>query len=74
MDQAAADPEENGERNRPGWLALITGFNVALAVSYLSCKPPQTHTLSVSARLSSSAMYLLVACLAGTAGTWLARS
>lgn len=74
MDQAAADPEENAERNRPGWLALITGFNAALAVSYLACKPPQTHTLSVSARLSNSALYLLVACLVGAAGTWIALS
>ncbi|MBN9615469.1 MAG: hypothetical protein BGO25_13585 [Acidobacteriales bacterium 59-55] len=74
MDQTAAHPEENGERNRPGGLALIIGFNAALAVSYLACKPPQTYTLSVSARLFSSALYLLVACLAGMAGTWLALS
>ena len=55
-----------------GWLAAATGFNLAIAVSYLACKPPETHTLSFTARLLSSAAYLLIACLAGTLGTWIA--
>lgn len=69
---AAADLT-NGT-DRPSWSAVATGLNTALVVSYLGCKPPQTHTLSWTARLLTSVLYILITCLAGAAGTWLALS
>jgi hypothetical protein len=60
--------------DRPSWLAVATGLNTAMLVTYLACKPPQVHTLSWRARLFTSAVYLLIACLAGAAGTWIALS
>ncbi|HUZ93395.1 MAG TPA: hypothetical protein VMU57_00625 [Edaphobacter sp.] len=57
---------------RRRWLAMLTGLNLAIAVSYLGCKPPQNHTLSLGARLLTSAAYILIACLAGSFGTWIA--
>jgi len=72
--EAAADIPENKSRNRPSWLAVATGLNAAMAVSYIACKPPQNHTLSLRVRLFTSALYILVACSAGMAGTWIVLS
>jgi hypothetical protein len=70
---AALNEQYRYERNRI-WFALATGLNLAIVVCYLTCKPPQphtqTHTLSWQARLFTSAVYLLVACLIGALGTW----
>ena len=71
MDIAKAATDR---RERPSWLAVTTGLNAAIAVSYLVCKPPETHTLSLKARLFTSALYILITCLAGTSGTWIALS
>mgnify|MGYP001597844434 CR=1 FL=1 len=55
-------------------MAVVTGLNVAIAVSYLACKPPQTLTLSLRTRLFAAVFYILLTCLAGTAGTWIMLS
>lgn len=65
------DTSQSEAQDRPNWLAVATGFNAALAITYLACKPPQSHTLSWTARFLISTIYLLVACLAGVAGTWI---
>jgi hypothetical protein len=70
--EIVVDTAGNDDRARPRWLTAITALNVAIAVSYLICKPPQTHTLSFKARLFTSAVYILIACLAGSFGTWIA--
>jgi len=44
--EVAANPAEEDRKDRPGWLAVATGFNCAVAITYLACKPPQAHTLS----------------------------
>jgi hypothetical protein len=72
--EVATDSDEWNSDNRPSWMAVITGLNVAIAVSYLACKPPQTLTLSLRTRLLTSVFYILLACLAGTAGTWIMLS
>jgi hypothetical protein len=72
--ETVADSADRTYNNRPRWLAVVTGLNLAIAVSYLLCKPPQTHTLSLNARLLSSAAYILIACAAGSFGTWIALS
>src|SRR5271163_2108786 len=69
---AAADLTDGTDR--PSWSAVATGLNTALVVSYLACKPPQTHTLSWTSRLLTSVLYILITCLAGAAGTWIALS
>jgi hypothetical protein len=69
VDRAGKD-----EKARPSRLAIATGLNAAIAISYLFCKPPQTHTLSWTTRLSTSALYLVIVCLAGALGTWIALS
>jgi hypothetical protein len=63
--------EQYGKVSPRCWLALATGLNLAIAVCNLTCKSPQTHTLSWAARLLSPVVYLLIACLAGAAGTWI---
>ena len=55
-------------------MSVVTGLNVAIAVSYLACKPPQTLTLSLRTRLFTAVFYILLTCLAGTAGTWIMLS
>lgn len=72
--EVTANPAESDQMDRPGWLAAATGFNCALAVSYLACKPPQAHTLSWTARVLAPAAFILLSCLAGAAGTWIALS
>lgn len=67
-----ADPAEVEGRVRPNWLAVATGLNMALVISYLLCKPPHAHTLSWTTRLLTSVLYIFIACLAGTFGTWIA--
>jgi hypothetical protein len=62
------------DTTEPSWLAFFTGFNTAIAVSYLVCKPPQIHTLSWTTRFATSSAYILITCVAGTAGTWIIRS
>jgi hypothetical protein len=54
-----------------GWFALATGLNLAVAICYLTCKSPQTRTLSWAARLLTPVVYLLIACLVGALGTWI---
>jgi hypothetical protein len=68
--QLGALQEQSGNDRRRSWFALATGLNLAIAVCYLTCKPPQNHTLSWPARLLTSAVYLLVASLIGALGTW----
>ncbi len=68
--QLVALEEQSGNDRSRSWFALATGLNLAIAVCYLTCKPPQTHTLSWPARLLTSAVYLLVASLIGALGTW----
>jgi hypothetical protein len=68
---AAAAAQERKISGR-GWLALATGLNLAFAVCYIICKPPRIHTLSWRERLTSSLIYLLVACATGAFGTWVA--
>jgi len=72
--EVAANSIDDDPVERPSWLAAATGFNCALAFSYLACKPPQAHTLSWTARLLAPASFILLSCLAGTAGTWIALS
>jgi hypothetical protein len=69
--QRSVAEEQYGKVSLRGWLALATGLNLAIAVCKLTCKSPETHTLSWAARLFSPAVYLLLACLAGAAGTWI---
>jgi hypothetical protein len=68
--QLGALEEQSGNDRSRTWFALATGFNLAIAVCYLTCKPLQTRTLSWPARLLTSAAYLLVASLIGALGTW----
>ncbi len=72
--EAAAGTPESEARGRPSWLAVATGLNASMAISYIACKPPQTYTLSLRVRLFTSAICILVACLAGMVGTWIALS
>jgi hypothetical protein len=72
--EVAADTDEWDSSDPPSWMAVVTGLNVAIAVSYLACKPPQTLTLSLKTRLLTSVFYILLACLAGTVGTWIMLS
>ena len=72
--EGAADPAESDASERPSGWVVATGLNAAIAVSYLACKPPQGHTLSLTARLSMSAIYILVTCLAGAVATWIVLS
>lgn len=79
MLQYAANTEiipdtDRTHKDRPRWLAVILGLSVAIVVSYLICTPPQTHTLSFSARLFTSAGYISITCMAGSFGTWIALS
>jgi uncharacterized membrane protein YeaQ/YmgE (transglycosylase-associated protein family) len=69
--QLAAAEEQYGKVRPRGWLALATGLNLAIAACYLTCKSPQTHTLSWETRLRTSVVYLLIACLVGALGTWI---
>jgi hypothetical protein len=73
MDDIGYQPTiaaDQSRKNRPrGWLALATGLNLAVAVCYLNCTSPRTHTLSSTERLVTSIVYLLIACLVGAAGT-----
>ena len=57
-------------RRRP--LAMILGLILAIVVSYIICQPPRSHTPSLRARLFTAAAYILIACLAGALGTWIA--
>jgi len=68
--QLGALEEQSGNDRSRSWFALATGLNLAIAVCYLTCKPPQTHTLSWPGRLLTSAAYLIVASLIGALGTW----
>ena len=72
--EVAANPTGDDRKDRPSWLAVATGFNCAVAITYLACKPPQAHTLSWTARILAPASFILLACIAGTAGTWIALS
>jgi hypothetical protein len=63
---------QSGAQDRPNWLAVAIGFAAALVIAYVACRPPQSHTLSWTARFLISTLYLLLVCLAGTAGTWIA--
>ncbi len=72
LTETIAGTTDRTSKDRPRWLAMFTGLNLAIAVSYLGCKPPQTHTLSLSARLLTSAAYILIVCVAGSFGTWIA--
>lgn len=67
--EAIADNTDRNRTDRPCWLAVLTGLNAAIAISYLLCKPPQAHTLSFRARLLTSASYILIVCIAGAIGT-----
>lgn len=69
--QLPATVEQYGKVRARGWFALATGLNLAIAVCYLTCKSPQTHTLSWETRLRTSVIYLLIACLVGALGTWI---
>jgi len=72
--EVATDTDEWNSDDPPSWMAVVTGLNVAIAVSYLACKPPQTLTLSLRTRLFTAVFYILLTCLAGTAGTWIMLS
>ena len=67
-DQWAAVEGQHGVRPRD-WLALVTGLNVAAVACYLVCKVPW-RTMSLTGRVRTSIVYLVVACVAGVAGTW----
>jgi hypothetical protein len=69
--QLPATVEQYGKVRARGWFALATGLNLAIAVCYLTCKSPQTHTLPWETRLRTSVIYLLIACLVGALGTWI---
>lgn len=70
--EAIADNIDSTREDRPRWLAVLTGLNAAIAISYLLCKPPHAHTLSFLVRLITSASYILIVCLAGAVGTRIA--
>jgi hypothetical protein len=74
MTQNTDNIEVAEESTHPSWLAFFSGINTAIAVSYLVCKPPQIHTLSWTARVATSSIYILITCVAGAAGTWITRS
>ena len=62
--------QQDQKARRIGWLALASGLNTSLAISYILCKPPD-HTLSLTARLVIPIIFIVVASLAGIFGTWL---
>ena len=72
------DPDNSPEvKDRPvnigirDWFPLATGLNLAFAISYLACTPPQAHAHAWPAALSLSLFYLFLACVVGAFGTWL---
>jgi hypothetical protein len=68
-----AAAEEQDEKVSPrGWLALATGLHLSIAICYVTCKSPHPVTLSGPARLRTSVVYLLIACMVGALGTWIA--
>ena len=54
-----------------GWFALLTGLNLAFALCSLTCKSPAPLSPSWRSRLFTAAIYLALACLTGTFGTWI---
>jgi hypothetical protein len=73
-DERANTEEERGTDRLRGWVALATAVNAAIAVCWMMCKVPEARTLSWRERFIASSVYLLVACLAGAAATWLVLS
>jgi hypothetical protein len=69
--QPAGAEGQYGKVRPRGWLSLATGLHLAIAVCYLTCKSPQTHTLSWETCLRTTVAYLLIACLVGAVGTWI---
>jgi hypothetical protein len=67
---AAERAKDDQKTRRRGWYALATGLNTAFVISYLICKPP-SHTLSLTTRLVAPIIFIIVACIAGTFGTWM---
>ena len=68
-----AAAEEQDEKVTPrGWLALATGLHLSIAICYVICKSPYPVTLSGTARLRTSVVYLLISCMVGALGTWIA--
>ena len=55
-----------------GWLAMATGLNLAFAVCMLVCKPAWPHALAWPGRFRTAAIYIVLACLAGAFGNWVA--
>jgi hypothetical protein len=55
-----------------GWLAMVTGLNLAFAICMLVCKPPWPHGLSWSGRLQTGTIYIALSCIAGAFGNWIA--
>jgi hypothetical protein len=53
-------------------LAMTLSLTLAIAVSYVICQPPRSHTHSLGSRLFAAAAYILITCLAGSIGTWIA--
>lgn len=70
--ETIANAPYSSDKHRSHWSAMLIGVSAAIVVSYLMCRPPYAHTLSLSARIFTSAAYILIACLAGSFGTWIA--
>jgi hypothetical protein len=70
--QASIEEQQPRKVSVRGWLAMATGLNLAFAVCMLVCKPSWPHALSWPGRLRAAAVYIVLACLAGTFGNWVA--
>ncbi|MBB5059523.1 hypothetical protein HDF16_004249 [Granulicella aggregans] len=70
--QASIEERRPGKVSVRGWLAMATGLNLAFVVCMLICKPPWPHALAWSERFQTAAIYIVLACLAGAFGHWVA--